>query len=246
MKALTKSLVALSLATALVASSAYAADDGQCSLNAGKISVQGTGEVKVMPDMAKLSYSVTSTESTPDAARQAVEKTVTAFTKEITALKIADTDYTAANLTLYPKYTYDEKTRKQKLTGYTATRDVSINIKDFSLISKLNDAALKSGINQVAGFTYSVSEIGKYEQEATKKAIEDAKTRANALAEGFEVKLGAPCKLSYGQETASVPYAPAARALSLSAADSAPTQSTYNVEPITIKSTVSASYSIGQ
>ena len=71
----------------------------------------------------------------------------------------------------------------------------TIKVSDFALIGQLNDAAIKSGINQISGFEYTLSDKKKYEKEAAKLAIADVKDRAS-ISRWFEVKLGNPCSLS--------------------------------------------------
>ena len=238
MKALTKSLLALSMTmTTLAGAQAYAADSSKCTTH-GVISVVGQGEVKVNPDRAQLNYRVSAIKDTPEEARVEVEKTITAFSDEVATLKLGDNAFVADNLSIMPRYEYNSDAKKQELRGYEASRNVTINISDFALIGQLNDMAIKSGINEIAGFQYSV-----HEMEAAKKAIEDAKMRAQLLADGFEVTLGQPCSLSFqGNGIAVYRNAVAPRAMLIGAAmDSAgnSVESTYSVEPMVISATFS-------
>ncbi len=248
MKALTKSLLALSMTmTTLAGAQAYAADSSKCTTH-GLISVVGQGEVKVNPDRAQLNYRVSAIKDTPEEARVEVEKTITAFSDEVATLKLGDNAFVADNLSIMPRYEYNSDAKKQELRGYEASRNVTINISDFALIGQLNDMAIKSGINEIAGFQYSVHDRRQHEMEAAKKAIEDAKMRAQLLADGFEVTLGQPCSLSFqGNGIAVYRNAVAPRAMLIGAAmDSAgnSVESTYSVEPMVISSSVSATFSI--
>lgn len=214
----------------------------------GSISVVGQGEVKVNPDRAQLHYRVSAIKDSPEEARVEVEKTVKAFSDSVATLNLGDNGFVADSISIMPRYEYNQELKKSELKGYEAARDVNINIKDFALIGKLNDMALASGINQIAGFQYSIENKHKYEMEAAQKAIIDAKERAQLLADGFEVKLGQPCQLSYGSERAEpVLYRNVTpRLMAASAKASGAVDSTYNVEPLVIKTSVSAVFNINQ
>ena len=245
MTSLKKGLIALSLSLAALSGTALAASEGKCSASYGTSEVQGEGEVKVSPDRATLNYRVSSIKDSPEEARVEVEKTVTAFADAVATLKLGENAFIADNITIMPRYEYNQEAKKTELKGYEAAREVNINIKDFSLIGKLNDMAIKAGINQIAGFQYSVEDRRKYEMEAARKAIADAKERAQLLADGFDVKLGQPCRLNFNSHGAIVYRNAAPRIMAMAAADSANSvQSTYTAEPMVVSASVSAVFSI--
>ncbi len=170
---------------------------------------------------------------------------MTAFADAVATLKLGENAFIADNITIMPRYEYNQEAKKTELKGYEAAREVNINIKDFSLIGKLNDMAIKAGINQIAGFQYSVEDRRKYEMEAARKAIADAKERAQLLADGFDVKLGQPCRLNFNSHGAIVYRNAAPRIMAMAAADSANSvQSTYTAEPMVVSASVSAVFSI--
>lgn len=245
MASLKKSLIALSLSLAALSSTVALASEGKCSAAHGEITVTGEGEVKVAPDRAQLNYRVSSIKDQPEVARDEVEKVVTAFSEAVAKLNLGDNAFVADNISIMPHYEYNQELKKSELKGYEAVRNVNINIKDFSLIGKLNDLAMKAGINQIAGFQYSVEDPNKYEMEAARKAIANAKERAQLLADGFEVKLGQPCKLQFVERNAIMYRNAAPRLMAMSASnDAAGSQSTYTAEPMVISATVSAVFSI--
>lgn len=247
MKSLTNGLLVLSFSLAalgLGSNVAMAAD--KCNFG-GSITVVGQGEVKVNPDRAQLHYRVSAIKDTPEEARVEVEKTVKAFSDSVATLNLGDNGFVADNISIMPRYEYNQQAKKSELKGYEAAREVNINIKDFALIGKLNDMALAAGINQIAGFNYFIENKHKYEMEAAQKAIVDAKERAQLLADGFEVKLGQPCQLSFNERGDAVVYRNAApRLMAASAKMAGGVDSTYSVEPLVIKTSVSAVFNIDQ
>lgn len=245
MQLLKKSLLALSLSCLAVASTVAMAED-KCTTY-GQITVTGKGEVKAAPDRAQLHYRVSAIKDSPEEARVEVEKTVKAFSDSVATLNLGENAFVADNITIMPHYEYNQELKKTELKGYEAARDVNINIKDFALIGKLTDMAIKAGINQIAGFQYSIENRRQYELEAAKKAIADAKERAQLLADGFEVNLGKPCQISFGSDRGHVVpyrYANAKMAVMDAAPAEAGIESTYKAEPMVISSSVSAVFGI--
>lgn len=240
---LKKSLLALSVSCLALVSTMAMAED-RCTTY-GQITVTGKGEVKAVPDRAQLHYRVSAIKESPEEARVEVEKTVKAFADSVATLNLGENAFVADNITITPRYEYNQELKKNELKGYEAAREVNLNIKDFVLIGKLTDMAIKAGINQIAGFQYSIEDRRKYELEAAKKAIADAKERAQLLANGFEVELGKPCQLNYN-ERGYVPYHYAnARMTVMEAAPAAgAVESTYKAEPMVISSSVSAVFGI--
>lgn len=234
--------LALPLCGALSASQVHAAPLGGCAVENAKVEVVGQGEVKVMPDRVRLNYSVSSIKPTAEEARREVEKTVTAFADAVKGLKLEDKAFVADSINIFPHYVYNNEAKKQELQGYEARRNVDIKLTDFALIGKINDLAMAAGINQIAGYEYSVADTKKYEHEAAKKAIEDAKVKAQLLADGFGVKVGTPCNLSFQNNGIAVlrNAAPRAMAFAAAAAPDNSVPSTYSVEPIVISSSVRA------
>lgn len=239
---LSQKLGILSLAVFM---STMATAEDSCSAN-GQILVVGQGEVKVAPDRVRLNYRVAAIKDTPEEARVEVEKTVSAFSSQVAALNLEDNAFVADSLSIMPHYEWNQPRQMQELHGYEAAREVILNIKDFTLIGKLTDIAMKVGINQIAGFQYYVEDNRKYEIEATKKAIADAKERAQFLADGFAVKLGKPCQLTYGHLNSFTPQPAQMMLMSENSMmdGAANAGGVYQTEPMVISTEVSAVYSI--
>lgn len=245
MKTLTKSLLALTLSLATFASTQAMAEDGKCGSNYGRINVTGEGKVKAMPDLASLEYRVSAIKDTAKAARDEVEQTVNKFSKAVAELKLDKDAFIADSITVMPRYKWNEKAQKQEMIGYEAIRNVNIKLKNFELIGKTSDIAIKSGINEIAGISYSVTDPSKYQAEAAQLAINSAQSHAKILAKGFGAELGAPCSLSIESRDFPVPYAsPRAMAYSAKADYESADTTTYSAEPITITYKVNASFSI--
>ena len=147
----------------------------------------------------------------------------------------------ADNLTVFPKYSYNEG--KSKLEGYSAYRVVKVTVDNLELIPKVTDLALESGINEVAGFEYQVKDLESVKKEAAKLAIKDAKEKAQLLADSFEVKIAHPCDLQFVESGSIMPYRNRLM-MAKAASDNAAVEASYEVQPMTVTTQVNAVFSL--
>ncbi len=238
-KALTGTLAATML---LAAVQVFAAEEGSLCTQNGLISVTGVAEYKVKPNLAVLSFEVSSYQEHSDAARAEVEKSVAAFSGALKDLALPENAVTADNLSLSPRY--ERGDGKVERIMYQASRVVTVKLEDFAMIADVTDLALQCGINKVGSFSYQLKDKKAALDKARDLAIADAKEQAQKLASGFGVRLGKPCSLSF--ERSSPVIAPRsnlmmARAMS---ADAPGSESVYIAGDITVGAEAYASFAI--
>jgi uncharacterized protein YggE len=73
---------------------------------------------------------------------------------------------------------------------YTATNSVEVTIRALDAAGKVVSAATGAGANQLYGLRFELEDPAGLQTEARKKAVEDARARAERLAELAGVKLG--------------------------------------------------------
>lgn len=154
------------------------------------ISVSGIGEVWAEPDMATIQVGVSTKAAT---AQAALDANSTATAKAIATLKdvgVAEKDLQTSTISLYPDYRYDQTDREQKLVGYRATNSLTVKIRDLDKAGKALEAAVGSGANQVNGLSFGFEDQKPLVNEARRKAVEDAKEKAELYAKAAGVKLG--------------------------------------------------------
>jgi uncharacterized protein len=84
------------------------------------------------------------------------------------------------------------------VTGYDASNAVRATIRDLDRAGPTVDAAVAAGANQVYGPTLTVSDAESRYAEAVDAAFDDARARAEAIAEKAGVTLGAPIAIVEG------------------------------------------------
>ena len=145
------------------------------------VTTNGHGVVTAVPDQATVSAGVRTDGAT---AADALAANATKMTAVIAALKAAGgQEIQTQEVSLYP--TTDQQ---GKVTGYTAQNTVSAKAK-IAGAGALIDAAVGAGANNVDGPSLTLSDQDALYREALKKAVQDARAKALALADagGFGV-----------------------------------------------------------
>lgn len=161
------------------------------SVNTNKsdtFSVTGTGKVSATPDSASVRAGVTTNGSTAEAAQRSLNTSVNKVSDAIKALGIDAKDIKTENYNVNPNYEYTSGS--QKIIGYTANTNLVIKVNDPTKANQVLDTATANGANQVGGVNFETEDSTAAENEARKKAVEDAKKKAEDAARIAGFKLG--------------------------------------------------------
>jgi uncharacterized protein YggE len=153
------------------------------------IQVAGNGEVSARPDTALISLGV----STEDRdVQQAVGANSAAIDKIIAELSkggIDSRDIQTANFSVFPQYDQD-KSGISAPRSFRVSNTVEVTVRDLDALSKILGSVVAAGSNQINGLSFFFREPQPLLQEARKRAVEDAKRKAEVLARAAGVKLG--------------------------------------------------------
>ncbi len=177
--------IAATTALALIMASAASADTDRT------ITVTGEGIVQAAPDQATISLGVTTTAET---AVEALAANSTALAKVIAQLKAAGVeagDLQTSNLSLNPNWSNYESVSGSAISGYTASNQVSVRVRDLDALGSILDAAVSDGANTMNGITFGLAAPTPVLNEARALAVADARERATVLATAAGVQLGA-------------------------------------------------------
>lgn len=220
-------LRALCFAALAVAGPALANDVGPPS-----VTVSGTGEVSAPPDLANVSAGVV-TES-PRAA-DAVKANSAAMQKVLGALDSAGIerkDVQTSRFDVSPLYAEGQARGRgmPAIIGYRAANQVQVEVHGVDKVGAVLDALVGAGANELGGISFGIAEPAPLLDEARRKAIADARRKAELYAAAAGVVLGrvtqideagggAPVPVAYGRmmaEAAAAPVAPGQLDLSAS------------------------------
>jgi uncharacterized protein YggE len=153
------------------------------------VTVTGEATVGVAPDTAVIRIGVTSQEKTAREAGEANAKQMTSVLAAIKASGIAERDIQTSRLSLQPQYD-PNKGGTARLTGFQATNQVTIRIRDIENLPSVLDRAIAAGANEMSGIEFVVSEQSKLLDQARDDAIADARRKAELYARAAGVKIG--------------------------------------------------------
>ncbi|WP_285164563.1 oxidative stress defense protein [Shewanella goraebulensis] len=156
----------------------------------------GTSQINIAPDMAEVSVQVNLSKDNAKEAKTAVDQAVVKFIKRLEQAGVNKQDIQSANLNIQPQYHYPSNQPKQ-LTGYNASRHVTVSVKDLAKLNDILDSALEEGINRVQNIALKSSDETKAVEQARQAAIKDAKQKAQSLAQGFERELDGVWEIRY-------------------------------------------------
>jgi uncharacterized protein len=176
------------------------------------ISVQGTSDRSVTPDVATFTFSVMAEDVDANAAQQKSATSMQSITDYLKAQGVAPEDIKTVYYNLYPRYEYTGSECNewgycspggQRVVGYTADESISVKIHDITKAAELIAGVGSNGATNISGLSFTIDDPDALKEEIRAEAIADAREKADRLAESLGVRLG---KLSYFYEEQ--PYPP--------------------------------------
>jgi uncharacterized protein YggE len=235
-------IVGVIMVIALVFVSAVSGTVGaQDSVPSRVITVSGSGDAYGSPDVAYVNLGVDVSDADIGKALDSANSTMAAITAAISDVGVDAKDIQTVNYSVYPEDKYDPQTGQS--TGervYHVQTAVNVTVRDITKIGVVMQAGLNAGANTVNGLSFGIADMSSLEHDARIKAVDDARNRAQQLADAFGVKLGDV--ISVSESFGSVPVQTFARANALAVAASAPQISTGQ---LSVNVQVSVTFAIG-
>ena len=189
------------------------------------VTVSGEGSVAAAPDMAIIRIGASSDSKTAREASETNAKQMSAVLATIKAAGIADADVQTSRLSLQPQYD-TSKPGAARLTGFQASNEVTVKIRDIGKLPAVVDHAIGAGANEMSGIEFVLSDRSKLLDEARGEAIADAHRKAEIYARAAGAKVGHVASIS---ESGAMHEPVAMRALRAGAAPVAPGEQTLRV-----------------
>ncbi len=153
------------------------------------ISVTGTGKVYVAPDIANVYIGVRSQAADVGSALSQNNAQATSIASTLQEKGVAAEDIQTTAFNVYPQQNYNPDGTPMD-TVYVVENTVYIKVRDLNNLGGLLDSVIKAGANTINGINFSLEDSTAAEAEARKLAVEDAKGKAQELADLSGVTLG--------------------------------------------------------
>ena len=176
------------------------------------LTVTGTGSVSATPDTGRISAGVV-TEAR--GAADAVRANTTAVQQLFAALDktgIPRKDVQTRGFSLSPLYANQPKrTEPPEIVGYRAENTIEVSVQGVEKVGSVLDRLVTAGANQLGGISFSVGDPDPSLDEARRKAIADARRKAELYAAAAGVKLGRVLRIEEESAPRPGPWVPMAR-----------------------------------
>jgi uncharacterized protein YggE len=179
-------IVLLAIATSLAAPAARAQE------RTPSVTVTGFGRVSAPPDLAHVAAGVVAESAR---ATDAVQQASAAMQKVLAALDKAGIDKKDVQTSHFDVSPIFADTSRMphgtpQITGYRASNQVQVEVRGVDKVGGVLDALVAAGANDVGGVTFGIADRAPLEDEARKKAVADARRKAELFAAATGATLG--------------------------------------------------------
>lgn len=163
------------------------------------INVSGTGTINSDPDTANLSFTVTTDGKT---AAEASNKNATESQRLINTLTssgIDKKDIQTSNFFIFPITKNDQfNSSDNKIVGYRVSNTISALLKNIDKAGSVIDSVTAAGDFTLNGISFGLADSSSSENEALKKAVADARNKAQVVAQAAGEKISGIKSITVG------------------------------------------------
>ncbi|HSE05566.1 MAG TPA: SIMPL domain-containing protein, partial [Methylomirabilota bacterium] len=187
-------VLAISTAIALAAS-ACAPMGGRAGMHhhharTSTVTVSGVGTVSAAADMAEITTGVVTQAPTAAAALAANSQAMERLLQGLGTLGIAARDVQTSNISVSPLRRQGRDGQPPEITGYEVTNQARVKVRDLSGLGRVLDQQVGQGANVVYGIQFGRQEPVPLQDEARKRAMADARRKAELYAAAASLKVG--------------------------------------------------------
>ena len=181
------------------------------------LTVQGSAEVRVVPDLAVVRLGVVEQAPTAGDAQDGVNGVANRIITALQTSGIEDSAVQTSGLTLSPVYSRQRPDAGQAPTimAYRAANTITVRVEALERIGAVIDAALRAGANQLEGVSFELQDDLASRQAALRNAVGEAREKAQAIADALGVALVSILSVNEGGPTMERPMMEMSRAMSL-------------------------------
>ncbi|MDP2665623.1 MAG: SIMPL domain-containing protein [bacterium] len=178
------------------------------------VTVQGSGQATLPPDVARISFSVENIATTVADAQAATTKQANAALDFVKEQGIAEKDVKTLSYNISPQYSYPNPcpqgamcptySGSPKITGYQVSETIQVTMRDLTLVGAMLGGLGKLEVQNVNGPAFALDDSTAGYDAARADAIAKAKAQANLLADQLGVHLGKI--VNFSESSGGYPY----------------------------------------
>lgn len=164
------------------------------------ITVEGTGTVAMVPDTARITFTVMESATEVGAAQDAATNRTESALGALDELGVEERDVKTLSYNVSPKYEYPQQicypgmvcppAGSPRISGYDVSQTVQIKVRDTAKAGDVLAALGALGVQNISGPEFVVDDESELKSEARAEAIEEARAKARELAGDLGVRLG--------------------------------------------------------
>lgn len=176
------------------------------------LSINGSGMVYLAPDMATINLGVMSEAVDVESATAESNRVIEEIKEVLVEFGVEEADIQTTNFSVYPYSEYGYELEQAAETRYRVDNNVTVTVRELDKLGEILNEAILAGANSIYGVQYGISDQEDAYNQALEAAVDNAKERAEFLAEASGAQLGEMVTIStyYGGGGSPLPYAEAA------------------------------------
>ncbi len=198
------------------------------------IVTSGDGVVTASADEAYVTVTVESRAKLPRDAQRANAQIMTAVQEKLKGAGIPQPNIKTLSVELHPEFDYNNG--KQTLRGYVARNSVEIKVEQLERSGEIADLAVAAGATSLGNIRFDIKNRDEVERKALAAAVADARSRAEALAQGAGRTIDRIIRIEdHGEQSG---YQPPRPMMAMRSAEMADAPTPVNAGPLEVRARV--------
>ncbi len=152
------------------------------------VTMTGQSEVTLAPDQAWVTVGIEARALKPQDAQKRAAEVMTRIQAQLGALGIPEGSIRTVSFNLNADWAYANN--KRTLRGYIVSNMVQVRVDDITKVADVLDRSIAAGGNQIHGVRWDIKDRNRVERDALRRAVEDAKLRADIAVAAAGGRLG--------------------------------------------------------
>jgi uncharacterized protein YggE len=154
------------------------------------VTVSGAGSAFGVPDVAVVTLGVEADAATVEEARGQAAASMEGMIQALKDGGVNEDDIQTTRFSVQPRYDFEND--RQVLRGFVVTNIVTAKLREIDKTGDLVDAALQAGgdLARVESLSFTIDDPSTLETEARRLAVDEARQRAETLADAAGAELG--------------------------------------------------------